>query len=360
MRVAFIHDWLVTHRGGEKVLEALLGLYPEAPIYTMFYDPRDLPPSITDRKIIVPQFWNRLRKWRKLLFPLYPAIIESFDLSGYDLVISTSSCAAKAAIPAVHAKHLCYIHSPMRYVWDQMDAYMEPLKSLPGARSVANLIAPWLRLWDVATCNRVDQFVANSRFVQQRVQRYYGRESVVVHPPIALEHLRPNSKPTRDYFLVAGAFVPYKRIDLAIQACESLGQRLIVAGAGPMEKQLRSLGGTKTEWVISPNDNDFRSLLQNAKALIMPGIEDFGMIPVEAIASGTPVVAFRGGGALDFVRPGSTGAFFETQDVSSLRAVLEEFRIGDYDTAKLTWFANQFSLDSFLSKVQNEIALLME
>lgn len=358
--MAFIHDWLVTHRGGEKVLEALIGLYPDAPIYTMFYDPKNMPSSITNRQIVFPTGWNYLRKIRKALFPFYPAIIESFNLNDYDLIISTSSCAAKAVLPGVSGKHLCYIHSPMRYLWDQMDAYMAPISKIPLARSIINLMAPWLRLWDVSSCNRVDQFIANSHFVQQRIRRFYNRDSSVIHPPIALDYFKPASNPSRDYFLVAGAFVPYKRIDLAIQACEALGERLIVAGAGPMEKQLRKLSTNRTSWAINPNDNDFRHLLQNAKALIMPGIEDFGMTPVEAIACATPIIAYHRGGALDFVRPGITGVFFEKQEVSSLQSVLNEFNGSEFETAKLTWFANQFSLQSFLAKVQNEIALLME
>lgn len=361
LRVAFVHDWLDTYRGGEKVLESLLTLYPDAPIFTLFYDPKKLPESITSRKVVCPQGMNRFRKVRKALLPLFPAAAESFPLWDYDLVISSSSCVAKGVIPAPHAKHLCYIHSPMRYIWDQKDEYLGGVLKVPVLNLVVGQILKNLRIWDANSSVRVDKFIANSSFVRSRVKRYYGHEASVIHPPIDLERFQQDKVNSSNggYYVACGAFVGYKRFDLAIKACEAEGKKLIVAGSGPMEQKLRSLAGVNTVFEIAPNEERWVELLQNAEALLFPGIEDFGMIPIEAMASGTPVLAFNKGGAVDYIKPGVNGEFFEAQDVDSLRKAIQNFDSSKYSREDIRQFTDQFSHDSFLGQIKAEIDKLI-
>jgi glycosyltransferase involved in cell wall biosynthesis len=358
--VAFVHDWLVTFRGGEKVLEALLSLYPDAPIYTLFYDPSKMPGSINSRTIHTPAILNPLRKVRKLCLPLLPKAIESFNLDDFDLVISTSSCVAKGAITAKHAKHLCYIHSPMRYIWDQQDEYIKGVSHIPMAEWGIKKLTPKLRKWDIYSSKRVDQFIANSSFVAQRTLEFYERDSKVIHPPIDVERFKTNKNKKSDYLLCAGAFVSYKRFDLAIKACEDLGQKLIVAGSGPMESQLRDLADSNTQFVISPSNDKFDELLRNADALIFPGVEDFGMIAIEAMASGTPVLAYKKGGATDFIKEGKTGSFFTDPTWHNLAKCIEEFDAKTFDQEILSRYAEAYSTESFLRKIRLEIDTLLK
>jgi len=363
MRVAFVHDWLVSYRGGEKVLEALLSLYPEAPVFTLFYDAKAMPATINQRRIIYPKWLAPCRRLRKALLPILPTVAESFDLTGYDLIISTSSCVAKGVIPPPGAKHICYLHSPMRYIWDQQQEYIDAMKWLPGAGLAIKLISPYLRRWDVKSAARVDRFIVNSHFVGERVRDYYHRDSTVIHPPIDVERFSKTGAPAPGkaggYFLAAGAFVPYKRLDLAITACEELGKKLIVAGAGPLAARLQRLANGNTAITLAPDDEHWVKLLQGADALIFPGVEDFGMVPIEAMASGTPVIAFRRGGALDYVQPGETGEFFDAQEKNALIKVLTTYDPGRYDREKLLHFADRFRPEHFLMRMREEIAALM-
>ena len=247
----------------------------------------------------------------------------------------------------------------MRYLWDQKDEYIAGVSHIPGAKLAIELASPRLRRWDVSSASRVDRFVCNSTFVAERVKRHYGRESVVIHPPIEGDSAqRPIDKPG-GYLLAAGALVSYKRFDLAIQACEAIGKRLIVAGSGPAEAKLRAMA-VHTEFVIAPDDKTFRDLLAGAEALLFPGVEDFGMIAVESMACGTPVIAYAMGGAMDFIREGETGEFFREPTVKSLTDCIAKFRFEDYEVDKLRTFANGFRREVFLEKIRVEIAVLMQ
>lgn len=362
MKVAFVHDWLVTYRGGEKVLAALLALYPEAPVYTMFYDPKAMPAALNARDVRVPWLANAMRKARKAMLPLLPRVIESLPVTDYDLIISTSSCVAKGVIKRVGARHLCYLHSPMRYIWDQQDEYLEGVKHIPLAVPAIKALTPGLRRWDIDSAQRVDRFVVNSSFVGERCKKYYGRDSVVIAPPVELERFVP-AKPTgeRDgYVLAAGALVSYKRFDLAIAACEAAGQKLVIAGSGPMEASLRKQAGPMTSFVMQPDDPTFDRLLQGAKALLFPGVEDFGMIAIEAMACGTPVVAYREGGARDFIRPGETGIFFDEPTPASLGAALASFQPTAFDAQRLNDYARRYGRADFLRRIRDEIDHLLK
>ena len=356
MKVAIVHDWLVSYRGGEKVLEAIASLYPEAPIYTLFYDPNKMPRSIRERCIKYPKSLNILKPIRKALLPFLPAMVESLPLWDYDLIISTSSCVAKGLIPGPYAKHICYLHSPMRYIWDQQDEYLSQFDQIPFIKALIRLASVKLRLWDMVSASRVDRFLVNSSFVSMRVGRYYGRQSQVLYPPIDTKFFEsPEKKPKGGYLLAAGALVHYKRFDLAVHACERLGKKLIIAGKGGMEKKLRRIAGRYTEFEIAPNDDRWRELLQGADGLIFPGVEDFGMIAIEAMACGTPVIAYEKGGALDFIEPSVTGVFFAKQDVSSLMAAIEKFGACEFDTSKIVAFASRFNQDRFKQEFLKEV-----
>lgn len=363
MKVAFVHDWLVTYRGGEKVLEAMLELFPDAPIFTLFYDKSQMPESISSRQVYFPKWLNKFKKVRKLFLPFYPSIIESMPLENYDLIISTSSCVAKGAIPGPNAKHLCYIHSPMRYIWDQRSHYIKPFEKVPFLSAIFHSLSSKLRMWDTLSSHRVDKFIANSSFVKDRVYKYYGRDSEVIPPPVDVEsfgqedRLDSSSEP---YYLAAGAFVSYKRFDLAIQACEAAGIKLVVAGSGPDEQSLRKLAGPNTHFVIKPDSSEWRKLMANAKALLFPGIEDFGIVAIEALSAGTPLIAFKGGGALDFLVPNKTGAFFTELDANSLKDALESFDSKQFEGKEMKLFAEQFTKKKFQDRIKNQIEHLTE
>lgn len=354
LKVCFVHDWLVSYRGGEKVLESLLKLFPEAPIYTLFYDPRFLPETFRNRKVLYPKTLSHFKKFRKLLLPFLPSAIEAFELKGYDLVISTSSCVAKGVIPPLRAKHVSYIHSPMRYIWDQRGEYFQKLEKIPGLNAVLYYMLSQLRTWDHVSSQRVDYFLSNSNFVKTRVEKYYRRESELIHPPVSVENFQNYSivDEYEDYFIIAGAFVPYKRFDLAIEACKDLGKRLVVAGSGPLEAHLRGLAGPRTEFVISPSQELLATLMAKSQAFLFPGIEDFGILPVEALACGAPVLAYKEGGALDYIQEGLNGEFFESQSVDSLKKAILEFDRKNYDASAVVESSKRFSETEFLSKVE--------
>jgi glycosyltransferase involved in cell wall biosynthesis len=243
----------------------------------------------------------------------------------------------------------------MRYIWDQIDEYVESMQGIPLAGACIRIAAFFLRSWDVKTHKRVDRFVVNSRFVGGRVKKFYGRPSTVIHPPIRLERFAPLSNPGCPFFLVAGAMVSYKKFDLAIEACNLAGVKLIVAGSGPMEKQLREMAGPNTEFVIRPDDQTWIKLMSQAEAFLFPGIEDFGMTAIEAMASGTPVLAYGEGGALDFIIPGLSGEFFHEKTATSLAQVIKTFDKNNYDEKKLLDHSRNFGTQVFLDKMRIEI-----
>ena len=365
MRVAFVHDWLVTYRGGEKVLDALLQLYPDAPVYTLFYHPETMPASITRRKIIRPALLKPFTGLRKALLPVLPAAIEHLNLLDFDLIISTSSCVAKGCIPGPGAKHLSYIHSPMRYIWDQQEHYVGEWLHRPLSGPLIRAVTKRLRQWDVSSNDRVDQFVANSRFVAQRVKSLYHRDASVVHPPVEIGRFTPSAaRPSKEapYFLAAGAWVPYKRFDLAIDACRLAGKRLVIAGSGPLATVFRAAarGSPLIEMRESSSDQEWVALMQGAEALLFPGTEDFGITAIEALACGTPVIAHRSGGALDFVTSGKNGLFFDEPQPESLLEVMKSFRREDFDPQAVAATAAAYGTPAFLAAMKQQIKNVTE
>ena len=372
MRVALSHDWLNGMRGGEKVLEALCDQYPDADIFTLFHVPGSVSPAIERHRIITSSLQKLpfARSNYRTLLPLYPTAIEQFDLDAYDLVISSSHCAAKAVVAPGRARHICYCHSPMRYAWDQFDAYFGPERV--GAFASRWVYAPLLKRlarWDAATASRVGRFVANSQHVAGRIRRYYNREATIVYPPVDTTFYHPDTTPPGQHFLIVSALVPYKRIDVAIDACRRAGAKLRIVGDGPDRARLEqrangpstslgtspstplgtspstTLGAGHVEFVGRATNEEIRDEYRRALAVLLPGEEDFGIVPVEAQACGRPVVAFARGGALETVIPGETGILFDELTPASLTAALDRAAATRFDVDRLRAHAQRFSRD---------------
>jgi glycosyltransferase involved in cell wall biosynthesis len=353
MKVAIIHYWLLSMRGGEKVVEALCELFPNADIYTHVCDRANLS-AIIDAHPIYTTFIDSLpfaRKLYKRYLPLMPFALEQLDLTHYDLVLSSESGPSKAVITGPHALHICYCHSPMRYVWDQYHIYREGAGVL--TRIFMSIISPFLRIWDTASATRVDHFVANSQFVAMRIRKFYGRRASVIYPPVAVERFDICTG-RGDYYLCAGQLVRYKRIDLAIQAFLNTGRRLLIAGTGEEEERLKAMGGSNIEFVGRQTDRELASLLQGCRALVFPGMEDFGIVPIEAMACGRPVIAYGAGGALETVIDRQTGILFPEQSWQSLRAAVETFEQleHEFDPVRIRQHATLFDAAIFKKRFE--------
>jgi glycosyltransferase involved in cell wall biosynthesis len=298
MRVAIVHYWLLNMRGGEKVLEALCRIFPEADLFTLFYDSSCVSPSLRAHRVQVSEL-QPFRRWYRALLPLMPMALENFDLRGYDLVISSESGPAKGVLAPSSARHICYCHTPMRYLWDLYPAYRKEWTRSRFARALMGPLAHYLRLWDYASAARVDDFVANSGNVARRIRRAYGRESIVIPPPVEVE--KCFSLPAENYYLIVSELVAYKRIDSAVRAFAAMGRRLRIVGDGPEFRALRRLAPPNIEFCGRVTEDELHHLYARCRAFLMPGEEDFGMAAVEALASGKPVIALGRGGALETV-----------------------------------------------------------
>lgn len=347
-RVAVIHDWLTGMRGGEAVLEAILDAVPQADLFTLFHFPGSVSAKIEARAIYtssLQSYARRVSDYRQLL-PLFPRAAREWDLGGYDLIVSSSHCVAKG-VAAKGKPHLCYCHTPMRYIWDRFDDYFP--RSKPLRRAAAISVAPWLRRWDVKTSAEVTTFVANSTFVRERIRRFYRRDAEVVHPYVDDAFLHaPLPEERDDYHLIVSALVPYKRIELAIEAMH--GRRLVIIGGGPLLDQLRARSGPNVELMGSVSRDRIIERLGRARSLILPGVEDFGITPLEAMALGTPVVALGEGGVRDSVVEGTTGIFFDAPEVQSLRRALDAVETRGWDREAIRAHARTFSRTVFDTK----------
>ena len=347
-RTAVIHDWLTGMRGGEAVLEAILELVPSAEVFTLFHFEGSVSPAIESHPIHTSslQRYATRDNYRKLL-PLFPRAVREWDLSRFDLVISSSHAAAKGVDTKGHP-HLCYCHTPMRYIWDRFDDYFPR-----GAQRMAmKLIAPRLRRWDVKTAQSVTAFVANSNFVRERIRTYYDRDATVVHPFVDDEFLNaPLESDRDDYHIVVSALVPYKKIELAL----ATGRKLVIIGDGPLRGALERQKHPNVELAGSVSRSRIIERLSRARSLILPGIEDFGITPLEAMALGTPVVALRGGGVLDTVREGETGIFFDEPTVQSLVRAMDEVESRQWDRSAIRAHAAAFSRARFHRQFSEEI-----
>ena len=318
-------------RGGERVLEILCDLYPEADLYTLLHAKERLSKRIEGMRIKTSfvQRFPGVSKYYRSYLSFFPAAIEHFDLRGYDLIISSSHCVAKGILPMPEALHISYCYTPMRYVWDMQFEYFRDSGN-PWKNLLISSVANYLRIWDVTSSQRVDEFVAISRYVQRRIKKYYRRESTVIYPPVNCDFFQPSEKAQEgDYFLMVTAIVPYKRVDLAVEAFNRSGRSLLVVGDGQGMKRLKKRAGKNIVFLGWQSDEKLRDYYRGCKALIFPGKEDFGIVPLEAQACGKPVIAYGEGGVLETVRPypqeRPTGVFFESPTAESLIRAVELF-----------------------------------
>ena len=366
MKVAIVHDWLVNYGGAERVVEEMLKLYPDADIYTLVYDEKKMGKIFPKEKVhtsFVQKLPMSTRLYTKLL-TLMPKAFESFDFSGYDLVLCSSSSCAKGVITPPDVPHICYIHSPMRYAWDQFFEYRKRSGRL--TRFFMNRWMPSIRLWDFISSQRIDSLIANSKYIARRIQKYWNLSSTVIYPPVDTGRLSPNNKESEDFYVVFSRFVPYKRIDLAIKACGKLGKKLVVIGAGSQEAELKALAKEAfsshqedVKFTGRISDAEVQNYLQCCKAMIFSAEEDFGIIPVEVQACGRPVIAFGKGGALETVKDGVTGVFFDKQETESVCTAIRNFEElserGTFDTAKIVEHAKSFSSERFRKELLEHI-----
>lgn len=348
-KVALVHYWLVNMRGGEHVLEALCRLYPQADIFTHVLDRERLSPLLRERAIYTT-FIQRLPASRRLYqkyLPLMPLALEQLDLTGYDLVISSESGPAKGVLTRTESTHICYCHTPMRYLWDFYPQYLA--SASPLVRLAMRPLCSRLRQWDVLSANRVDHFIANSRTVARRIRKHWRREAAVVHPPVDTSAFPLRTAGRKEYYLCLGQLVDYKRVDLAVRACTRLNRPLVVAGEGEARASLEALAGPTVRFVGRRDGADIGRLYAGCRALLFPGEEDFGIVPVEAMATGAPVIAYGRGGVTETVIEGATGLFFEEQRVESLVAAIEDFerRESGFDPAVIRARALAFSGERF-------------
>jgi glycosyltransferase involved in cell wall biosynthesis len=342
-------------RGGEKVLLSLARLFPDAPIFTLLHVKGSVAPELEARDIRT-SFVQRLpaveKRYRHYL-PLFPAAAESFDLTGYDLVLSSSHCAAKGVRPAPGALHLCYCHTPMRYVWDRYDDYFGPGRASLPTRLLVRTVAPRLRAWDVRTAARVHHFAANSAWVKDRIRRYYGRDSVVIPPPVDTGFFTPGNERPGTYDLVVSALAPYKRLELVLDAYRGTGRPVRIVGTGPEEARLRALAPPEATFLGHVSDEELRELYRGCRAVLMPGVEDAGIVPLEALACGRPAVVFADGGGAETVEHGRTGLVFREPTAAALRAAVSTLETTPFDRLALRARADAHRLDVFEERVRS-------
>ncbi|MFS8801279.1 glycosyltransferase [Synechococcus sp. R6-5] len=358
-RLALVHEYLIWPGGSEKVLQELVAFAPQAPLYVSLFSAHTLPPSWQELTIHT-SFLQGWAKWLgvlrpdyharlKYLLPWMPLAYESFDLSGYDCVISSSHAFAKGILTGASTLHLSYIHSPTRYLWENRELYLqrEGLGGIGPIRTISQWLLHRLRQWDFLAAQRPDLLIANSQHIRRRIAKLYRREAVVIYPPVPLQGLEPVADPSADYDLVAGRLVPYKRVDLAIAACERLGRRLLVVGEGPELARLKRLAGPQVEFLPHQPPDRFRELLANCRLLLFPWEEDFGLVAVEAQACGRPVVALNRGGAQETVIHGQTGILIPEASVEALVEGLRQADRQEWDPQRIRAHALQFAPERF-------------
>ena len=355
MKIALVHDYLVQYGGAERVLEAFQELYPYAPIYTLIYDQDSMHGHFAGSRIHT-SFLQRFpfsKKRHRLFPPLMPLAIEGFDLSEYDVVLSDSSSFAKGVITGPETLHVCYMHTPMRYAWDDCQKYTEDF-GLPGfVRKLVPLFMSPIRLWDRASAERVDHIISNSRFVANRIRKYYRKESTVIHPPVNVSQFYLSKEPSKDYFLMVGRLIAYKRHDIAIEAFNALGLPLKIIGRGPELERLKKLAGPTIEFLGRVPEEVLPRYYAECRGFIFPQEEDFGIVAIEAMASGKPLIAYRGGDIVEHMEEGKMGEYFDEQTKESLIGAIKRFQEAEYDPAYIQAKALPFDKERFKATIKD-------
>ena len=364
LKIALVHDFLLYPGGAEQVLKVLSEMYPKAPIYTLLYDEKkmskewgnkDIKPSYLQR---FPEFLKKHYQW---LLPFFPVIPETFDFREYDLVISSSGAWSKGIVTKLDTKHIAYIHSPMRFVWDYNEKYLQEINKKPSLfkRSVFN----YLRIWDRVAAERPDYLIANSKYTQNRINKYYRRESAVIYPPVNSNQQTTDCKlKAENYFLIVSRLSPYKKVDIAVEAFNKLGLTLVVIGQGKQEKYLRKIAEANVKILGWQNEDIVQNYYKNARAFIFPCEDDFGIAPVEAMLNGVPVIAYRKGGALETIIEGQTGEFFDVQTPEILADGVRRFMLNEnkYDKEFIKKHAENFSKERFKKEFQEYINKIIQ
>ncbi len=364
MRVAIVHDWFDKAGGAERVIKALLEIYPDASLFALvdFFSKEDRDKFLYGKSVKTTFIQNlpfASTKFRNYL-PLFPIAIEQLDLSGYDIVISSSHAVAKGVKVLPNQKHLCYCYTPMRYAWDMEESYFRDHKVNIIKRIMLRYTFHKIRIWDIATSPRVDKFVAISTFIQKRIQRYYGKNSTVIFPPVEVERFKNCKHIEGEYYFTASRLVPYKKIDIIIEAFAKSGKRLIVAGDGPQMSYLKRLQKPNITLLGAVDDEYMANLMHSAKAFVFCAYEDFGIVPLEAMACGTPVIAYSEGGTQDTVIDGVTGVLFPKQTKEAVIEAVKRFESMTFDNSYIIKHAHKFSVDRFKQEISGEIERLLE
>jgi len=358
MRIALVHDYLNQYGGGERVLEAFSEIWPDAPIYTLIYD-AEKTKNVFEDKEIYTSFLQKIpfvKKHHRSFLLLMPVAIEQFDLSDYDVVLSDSASYAKGVITNPNTLHLCYCHTPTRYLWDDCHKYVEEFQHLSFLKNIAPFFLSSLRLWDKAAADRVDKFIANSNFVASRINKYYLRDADTIYPPVKTDFFKPHNDTKNvdgDYFLITARLLSYKKVDLAIEAFNRLGLPLVVVGDGREKKSLLKIAKNNIKFVGIVSDEELKNYYCGCRAFIFPQEEDFGIAPVEAMACGRPIIAYQAGGALETVKDGETGIFFREQTIESLIEAVKNFERIRFDNVVIRQHALQFDKENFKEKIKD-------
>jgi len=370
LKVAIVHYWFTGYAGGERVVAALADMFPQADLFALVAKPEVLPAGLRSHRLTT-SFLQKIpgsTRWNRHLLPLQPIALEHLDVSNYDLIISSEAGPAKGVISSAHTCHICYCHSPMRYLWDMFHSYRKSMN--PVVRTIFSATAHYLRAWDLATANRVDYFAANSFNVAARIRKHYRRDAVVIHPPATVRdaQLSPHID---DYYLVAGRLIDYKRVDLAIETCNRMGRRLRIVGDGDQFKRLRRMAGPGIEFLGHLSEKDLHACYARCRALLFPGEEDFGIVPVEAQSFGRPVIAYGRGGALEtvigcgeenFSAETATGVFFPEQTPESMADAIQRFEAAEsqFDPRFIQMSAQRFDLERFQTGMRAFIVRCLE
>jgi glycosyltransferase involved in cell wall biosynthesis len=358
MTLAFVHDWLTGMRGGEKALAVLCERFPRASLFTLVHVPGSVSPAIErlrPRTSFIQHLPYAATRWREYL-PLFPVAVEQFDLDAFDVVVSVSHCCAKSVIRPGRARHLCYCLTPVRYAWDQFDAYFGPGRIGPVSSRAMRRAMARLARWDRDTAGRVDRYVAISHYVASRIGRYYNREATVVYPPVDTDFFTPGPASPERFALIVSALVPYKRIELAIDACRHIGLPLVIAGDGPERANLERRADAGVSFAGRVSDDALRDLYRRAAVTLLPGEEDFGIVPLEAQACGRPVVAVARGGARETVLHGDTGTLVDGDGAEAFADAIARTLEQRFDAAIIRSHAERFGRTRFADEMEDLIA----
>lgn len=364
MKIALVHDYLVQYGGAERVLECFTEIYPEAHIYTIMHDKESMHGVFDDKKIHTSFLQNfPLARKKHRIFPLLmPSAIEQFDFSKYEVVLSDSSSYAKGIITAPDTLHICYMHTPMRYAWDDCQKYTDDFGLPSFIKKMVPFFMNYIRVWDWASAHRVDKFIANSDFVAKRIKKYYNKKAVVINPPVNVEnfYIEEDEHKREDYFLMVGRLITYKRHDIAIKAFNKLGLPLKIIGRGPEMKKLKKMAKENIEFLGRVEDADLPKYYANCRAFIFPQEEDFGIVAIEAMAAGRPLLAYRGGDIVEHLEEGKTGLFMESQTVSEVVRMVDEFEDKKFDGRYIREKALKFDKTVFKEKIRTFVIKALE